>query len=155
MKLNSGLVASILALCAVTCVADIPMEKYNGDVARAFHEALTPEANSLLTDLFGVADESKQAVYFGADDPRWKACGFSNMDEDERMIFRRLYRSYANRELALTESALVVSPVAKKAPGIQIRESIRKIQEKQKQQEATEEAVEWLQTADLSDLQTA
>jgi predicted nucleotidyltransferase len=112
MKPNSGLVAALLIMFSVKSIAEIPVEQYDHRVANKLAESMTEEASDLIGVLTRQADVSRQPVYLACLTSEWESAGFADMNEDERMIFRRLHEHYG-REVSFTEDGLIISPKSK------------------------------------------
>ncbi len=114
MKTNSKLVVLVLAHLGLASVNAMEPSHVNSDVVRIIQKEMTMDANEIIGDLSGEADDAKSPITFDSSDTRWESAGFGNTNADMRRILVLMYERYG-REITFSDNEIIISPVKHKA----------------------------------------
>ena len=109
MKLNSQFVALVIFALGVKSAREITPEMINDQVIEVLKEEMTCSACNIFADLCEEADGTCSTIYFSPNSVLWKEGGFDEMNEDVRIIFRRIQMHYG-REICFEEDGMIVFP---------------------------------------------
>lgn len=109
MRVNSQFVALVLFAFRAQSAQEITPDMIDVRALVVLQEEMTSSACLTFANLCEAADETCSSVYLSADSPLWEEGNFDTMDQDARIIFRRIQIHYG-REICFEEDGMVVFP---------------------------------------------